>query len=99
MSPEIPHSENQSSTQLPNQPSNQPDRLSPNQPETDPETDRPADVTDLTDLYVSWDDYHRLIERLALQLYQSDWAFNQIVCLAKGGLRVGDTLARMFDCP
>ena len=139
MSPEIPHSENQSSTQLPNQPSNQPDRLSPNPPEndrtnnpesnpgndrtnapesnpgndrtndpgndrtnnpgTDPGNDRPADVTDVTDLYVSWDDYHRLIERLALQLYQSDWTFNQIVCLAKGGLRVGDTLARMFDCP
>lgn len=103
MSPEIPHSENQSSTQLPNQPSNQPDRLSPNPPENDrtndPGNDRPADVTDVTDLYVSWDDYHRLIERLALQLYQSDWTFNQIVCLAKGGLRVGDTLARMFDCP
>jgi hypoxanthine phosphoribosyltransferase len=51
------------------------------------------------DIYVSWEDYHRLIERLAVQIYQSGWTFNQIVCLAKGGVRVGDILARMFGCP
>lgn len=53
----------------------------------------------MSDLYVSWDDYHRNIEQLALKLYQSDFKFNQIICLAKGGLRVGDTLARIFDLP
>ncbi len=53
----------------------------------------------MSDLYVSWDDYHKNIERLALKLYQSDFKFNQIICLAKGGLRVGDTLARIFDLP
>jgi uncharacterized protein len=53
----------------------------------------------MADLYVSWDDYHRSIEQLALKLYQSDFKFNQIICLAKGGLRVGDILARIFDLP
>jgi hypothetical protein len=53
----------------------------------------------MADLYVSWDDYHQKIEHLAVQIYQSNWQFNQIICLAKGGLRVGDILARLFDLP
>lgn len=53
----------------------------------------------MSDLYVSWSDYHRTIEQLAVKVYQSNWEFNQIVCLAKGGLRVGDLLARIFDLP
>lgn len=50
-------------------------------------------------LYVSWDDYHRHIERLALKVYESGWAFDQILCLARGGLRPGDVLSRIFDRP
>lgn len=53
----------------------------------------------MADFHVSWDDYHRDIEKLAVQIYESGWDFNQIVCLAKGGLRVGDTLCRLFDAP
>lgn len=53
----------------------------------------------MADLYVNWADYHREIEELAIQIYQSGWEFNQIVCLAKGGLRIGDILARLFDQP
>ncbi|ASC72682.1 Xanthine phosphoribosyltransferase [Halomicronema hongdechloris C2206] len=53
----------------------------------------------MPDLHVSWSDYYRLIERLALQVYESDWQFNQIVCLAKGGLRIGDIFCRLFDQP
>ncbi|MCU0567952.1 MAG: phosphoribosyltransferase [Oculatellaceae cyanobacterium Prado106] len=53
----------------------------------------------MSDLYVSWTEYHQKIEQLARQVYESDWKFNQIVCLAKGGLRVGDILARIFDQP
>lgn len=52
-----------------------------------------------TDLYINWSDYHNQIERLALQIHQSGWSFNQIVCLARGGLRVGDILARLFNQP
>jgi hypothetical protein len=53
----------------------------------------------MTDLYVSWSDYHDAIEQLATQIYRSGWQFNQIICLAKGGLRIGDILARIFDQP
>ena len=53
----------------------------------------------MADLYVSWSEYYDLIEQLAAQIHQSGWAFNQIVCLAKGGLRVGDLLARIYDQP
>ncbi|MFM2429289.1 MAG: hypothetical protein RLZZ511_502 [Cyanobacteriota bacterium] len=53
----------------------------------------------MADLFVSWDDYHQTIEALAAQIHQSGWQFNQIVCLARGGLRVGDTLSRIFDQP
>jgi hypoxanthine phosphoribosyltransferase len=52
-----------------------------------------------SDLWVSWDDYHRLIERLCLQIHESGWQFDQILCLARGGLRVGDILSRIYDRP
>jgi uncharacterized protein len=51
------------------------------------------------DLWVSWDDYNRLIEQLALTVHESGWKFDQILCLARGGLRVGDVLSRIFDVP
>lgn len=53
----------------------------------------------MSDLYVTWSEYHQKIEQLAAQIYQSNWEFNQIICLAKGGLRVGDILARIYDLP
>jgi len=51
------------------------------------------------DLWVSWDEYHKLIERLALQVHQSGWQFDLILCLARGGVRVGDVMSRIFDVP
>jgi uncharacterized protein len=53
----------------------------------------------MSDLHISWTDYHATIEKLAVAVDQSGWKFNQIVCLAKGGLRVGDIFARLFDLP
>ena len=53
----------------------------------------------MSDLYVSWEEYHRHVETLAVKVYQSQWRFEQIVCIAKGGLRVGDILSRLFDIP
>ena len=50
-------------------------------------------------LYVSWDEYHMLIERLALKVHASGWQFDQILCLARGGMRPGDVLSRIFDKP
>jgi len=53
----------------------------------------------MADLYVSWSDYHRAIERLAAKVHESGWRFNQIVCIARGGLRVGDIVSRIFKLP
>ncbi len=53
----------------------------------------------MSDLYVSWSEYHHKIENLAVKIYQSGWQFNQIVCIAKGGLRVGDLICRLYRQP
>ena len=58
---------------------------------TPPSTDK--------DLWVSWDEYNRLIERLALKVYESGWKFDQVLCLARGGVRPGDVFSRIFDVP
>lgn len=50
-------------------------------------------------LYVSYDEYHNLIEKLALKVYQSGWEFDTILCLARGGMRPGDILGRIFNKP
>ena len=56
-----------------------------------------APTNDDSHLWVTWDDYNRLIERLALQVHQSGWQFDKILCLARGGVRVGDVMSRIFD--
>lgn len=53
----------------------------------------------MKDLYISWSEYHQKIEFLAAKIYQSQWQFESIVCLARGGMRVGDILSRIFDKP
>ena len=50
-------------------------------------------------LTVSWDEYHVLIERLALTVHRSGYAFDQIICIARGGLRVGDVMSRIWERP
>ena len=51
------------------------------------------------DEWVDWSAYHELIEKLALQVHEADWEFDHILCLARGGLRIGDVLSRIFDKP
>lgn len=53
----------------------------------------------MRDLHVSWDEYNRLIEKLAVRVHDSNWRFDAIVCLARGGLRVGDVMSRLFRRP
>jgi uncharacterized protein len=55
--------------------------------------------SDSQDLWVTWEEYHRAIEALALLIYRSAWPFDQVLCLARGGLRVGDVLSRLFEKP
>ena len=50
-------------------------------------------------LNIDWPLYNTLVERLALKVYESGFRFNQIICIARGGLRVGDVLSRIFDQP
>ena len=50
-------------------------------------------------LYVSYDEYHNLVEKLAIKVHQSGWEFDTILCLARGGMRPGDILSRVFDKP
>ena len=53
----------------------------------------------MSDIYVSWEEYHAKIEQLAVQIYKSEWEFDQILCLARGGLRIGDVLSRIYNKP
>jgi hypoxanthine phosphoribosyltransferase len=50
-------------------------------------------------LYVSYDEYHNLTEKLAIKVHQSGWQFDTILCLARGGMRPGDILSRIFNKP
>ena len=53
----------------------------------------------LQEITVTWDDYRRKVEQLAVLVHDSEWEFDQIVCLAKGGLRIGDVFARLYGLP
>src|SRR5258706_13838410 len=53
----------------------------------------------MKDLHVNWDEYHALIEQLALAVFQSGYSFDTVLCLARGGLRVGDVILRVYDKP
>ena len=50
-------------------------------------------------LTVSWEQYNALVERLALIVHESGYKFNQIICIARGGMRVGDVLSRIYETP
>ena len=50
-------------------------------------------------LWVSWDDYHRHIEQLARIVHESGYPFDRVLCLARGGLRIGDVFSHVFKTP
>jgi adenine/guanine phosphoribosyltransferase-like PRPP-binding protein len=39
------------------------------------------------------------VERLALNVHESGYEFDQIICIARGGMRVGDVLSRIYERP
>ena len=53
----------------------------------------------MPDLHISWEEYHNKTEELAVKVHEDGWKFNQVVCIAKGGMRVGDVFARIFNVP
>jgi hypothetical protein len=53
----------------------------------------------MADLHITWEEYNRKTEQLAAMVHKDGWEFNQVVCIAKGGMRVGDIMARIFNVP
>jgi hypoxanthine phosphoribosyltransferase len=51
------------------------------------------------DYYITWEQYHQQIEQLAQTIHDSGWEFDQILAVARGGLRIGDIFSRMFQKP
>ena len=52
----------------------------------------------MSDIYIT-QEYHKKIEELAVKVHKDGCKFNQVICIAKGGLRVGDVFSRLFDVP
>ncbi len=48
-------------------------------------------------LIIDWNEYNRSIDRLAIQISESGFKPSFIICIARGGLRVGDILSRIFN--
>ena len=53
----------------------------------------------MSDEYITWQKYMSDIEKLAVKVSDDGFDFDQIVCIAKGGLRVGDVFSRLFNVP
>ena len=47
-------------------------------------------------LIIDWDTYNKSIDNLAIQISDSGYNPSFIICIARGGLRVGDILSRIF---
>lgn len=50
-------------------------------------------------LHVTDDQYNDLIERLILKVADNGYRFDSLLCLARGGMRVGDLFSRVHDMP
>ena len=50
-----------------------------------------------TILNVTWEGYDEIVNRLARVIRDSDWEFDHIVCIARGGMLAGLLLSHHFD--
>jgi hypoxanthine phosphoribosyltransferase len=64
-----------------------------------PAASDPGGTSDDGHLQVGWEAYYQLIERLAILVHESAYDFDTLICLARGGLRAGDVLSRVFRKP
>ncbi len=53
----------------------------------------------MADLFVTQDEYDDLIEKLILKVADDGYEFDTILCLARGGMRVGDIFSRVHNVP
>ena len=47
-------------------------------------------------LIVSWDEYNKTVEKLAIQIYESGYKPNLLVGIMRGGAPMIDVLSRVF---
>lgn len=48
-------------------------------------------------LLIDWNEYNKSIDNLAIKISDSGFNPSFIICIARGGLRVGDILSRIFN--
>ena len=53
----------------------------------------------MADLYITQEEYDDLVEELVLKVADDHYDFDTIICLARGGMRVGDVFSRVHDMP
>lgn len=53
----------------------------------------------MTVIQPSWGEYYKLIEGLSLKVNNSGIEFDYILCLARGGIYIGDAFSRIFKKP
>ena len=53
----------------------------------------------MADLFISQEQYDDMVEKLSLQVEDSGYRFDCLLCLARGGVRVGDIFSRVHDRP
>ena len=53
----------------------------------------------MTDLFITQDQYDDLVERLILAVDSDGYQFDSLLCLARGGMRVGDVFSRVHNMP
>ena len=53
----------------------------------------------MADLYITQEEYDDLVEELVLKVADDHYDFDTILCLARGGMRVGDVFSRVHDMP
>lgn len=49
--------------------------------------------------FINWDEYCILIRQLSKEIKKGNHEFDQILCLARGGVPLGDALSRLFNLP
>lgn len=49
------------------------------------------------ELFVTWERYEATGMRLAKKIGESEWDFDHILCIARGGMFIGDMLSRLFN--
>lgn len=47
----------------------------------------------------SWNQYICLCERLVAEVAKSNYSFDSLLCLSRGGMRPGDFFSRVYDMP